>query len=526
MADATDSGWVYNPTSGGGGGDAGGYGPPVWVNVFTGEQRSADPVMGGDQAPQTNYDISNLPNQTVANFEGTPTQFADAQGNLQAILTRGGIEPISKYNVIATPGQPVTVNTPIQAVNSENQLLFVNPSDPSNPTTANTGIPYASGTLADKVMLNQPAPSGGVIDAKFINAVEIAGMLAVTGGAGASLLDAIGVGSGALVGETGMTAAQLSSLSGEMGANAAAGANTLGGVAGLLQTAGVSTETAAAIAPYVSGAGKGALTSALSGGNPLTGALTGGIAGGLSPYISSALVDNADLSKGTADIISKGTTGAASGAVSGLMSGTDVGTGAAKGGLISAGTEVFGQLIGGAPADKQGGGEGIPPDVNAVAQGAADGKYQLDEFGNIKYDENGKPIPVEVDPDAIKTSKELTSLAKSLASPLISQEVSKLFGTSAPSSTSASSSGTAQSTQLPSYLASTAPSASYGGATYSGPASTQGQPGSQALAQALRVGDPSNAGTSVESPSEGTGANQNVWNTASLRVKDETGSQV
>jgi hypothetical protein len=51
---------------------------------------------------------------------------------------------------------------------------------------------------------------------------------------------------------------------------------------------------------------------------------------------------------------------------------------------------------------------------------------------------------------------------------------------------------------------------------------TQGATGTQALAQALRVGDP---GAAIESPDQGTGTQKNVWNQASLRVKDETGSE-
>ena len=48
----------------------------------------------------------------------------------------------------------------------------------------------------------------------------------------------------------------------------------------------------------------------------------------------------------------------------------------------------------------------------------------------------------------------------------------------------------------------------------------QASPGSQALGQALRTGDP---GAAIADPETG-GPQQNVWNQASLRVKDETGS--
>ena len=60
------------------------------------------------------------------------------------------------------------------------------------------------------------------------------------------------------------------------------------------------------------------------------------------------------------------------------------------------------------------------------------------------------------------------------------------------------------------------PTAAYLGGGTGGAATT----GSAALAQALRIADP---GAPLFG-SEGTGQRQNVWNTESLRYKDETGS--
>ena len=74
-----------------------------------------------------------------------------------------------------------------------------------------------------------------------------------------------------------------------------------------------------------------------------------------------------------------------------------------------------------------------------------------------------------------------------------------------------------------------------GGATYqptAGGATTQpigeptlgiGAPGSAALGQALRIGS-GEPGAPIESPGGGESATRPVWNIASLRVKDETGS--
>jgi hypothetical protein len=96
-------------------------------------------------------------------------------------------------------------------------------------------------------------------------------------------------------------------------------------------------------------------------------------------------------------------------------------------------------------------------------------------------------------------------LAAALSGPFVAQNVSNLF---APQ-TSAGTTGGGDAGGPTSQLVGTAP--------------TTGQPapGSAALGQALRIGDP---GAPVESPGGGESSRQPVWNLASLRVKDETGS--
>ena len=93
-------------------------------------------------------------------------------------------------------------------------------------------------------------------------------------------------------------------------------------------------------------------------------------------------------------------------------------------------------------------------------------------------------------------------LASALSGPFISQDVSNLF---APQKSAGTTGSGSQSTQLV------------------GTAPTTGQPapGSAALGQALRIGDP---GAPIESPGGGETSKQPVWNIASLRTKDETGS--
>ena len=158
--------------------------------------------------------------------------------------------------------------------------------------------------------------------------------------------------------------------------------------------------------------------------------------------------------------------------------------------------------------------------------------YVVDEEGMFVYDEKGNPVLTE---DA-KTSAKLADIAEKTArgfgGAYIKQNLSSLFDPQP--TTGQDRTSTTTRTQTPGY---TTPSTGYTptGQTYQvgstggyspSTATTTGQsgqtPGSQALAQALRVGDP---GDSIESPA-GLGQQQNVWNTASLRVKDETGSEV
>jgi hypothetical protein len=269
----------------------------------------------------------------------------------------------------------------------------------------------------------------------------------------------------------------------------------------------------------VTGAAAGAGQAELAGTDPWTGAFSGALAGGVGSAVSGAV--GGLLPEGTPDALKAGVKGATSGFTSAELKGKSLEqalAAGAAGGITGAATSAL-----------------FPQGFLGSDSGATE--YQVDEEGNPILDDAGKPIPTQASADA-KTQSELASIAekgiRGLGGAYIGQNVSSLFAPSSPATAASSSSKgystpaptySASGTQLPSYISSTAPSG-YGGATTTGQSTTQGQPGSQALAQALRVGDPSNAGTSVESPSQGTGSQQNVWNTASLRFKDETGSDV
>jgi len=481
--------------------------PAYWRDANSGAIKNADPVQYSGVSP---VDTNTLPGQTAKNYEGTPTQFYDAQGNLKGVLidtVRAGLgakegslilDPAS-LGLALKPGETASINSAMQQRNDQGQLLFIDPNT-GETTIYNTGVPAETGsTLKDLMYINDPGKRGGQIPKDTQLAAQIAVAIAAP------------------------------YLAPEL----------LAGVSMALEGMGLSAEVAAAAAPTVIEAGKGALTSALSGGNIVTGTLTGGVIGGLAPYmneaISTSLTDT--LGKSAADVVAKSVTGAISGSLSGALGTTGALAGAERGGLTGALNEILGQGIGGVSGVRDTSGSDVSAfnqdPIGLIASGAIDPpEFQYDEFGNVLLDDQGKPVPVldtaKEDAATAKSDKELASLAKTVAQPLISKELSSLLGignstataatAATPSSSVTPSTPPIKQTATGSFAYPTQPSYSSGG--YS--SGTQPSPGSQALAQALNIGDP---GKAIESPT-GPGQQQNVWNTASLRVKDETGSEI
>ena len=313
-----------------------------------------------------------------------------------------------------------------------------------------------------------------------------------------------------------------------------------------LMTLGLSAESAQAAAPVLVGAAKSALTSALSGGNVLTSAATGGVTGGIAPYISDAISGSLSdvLDKASADILAKGISGALSGGATGAIGGTNALVGAEVGGFSGALNEILGQGIGGVSGVKDTSGSNISTfnqdPIGLIATGAIDPpQYQYDAFGNVLLDEQGNPVPVldtaKEDAAAAKSDKEITSAAKSVLSPYISKTLTGLFGISSTNLSDQLVSGTSSSSKSPysslaqqtsTRLSSPQQRAASSSYNYGTGVQTQASPGSQALSQALGVGAPSlgTSGTAGETEDPSTGGTpQNVWNQASLRVKDSTG---
>lgn len=304
----------------------------------------------------------------------------------------------------------------------------------------------------------------------------------------------------------------------------AVGVDAIGTTVSLIE-AGAAPEVAAgiasAVAPTVAGAATGAVAGAtqaeLSGGDPWQGAFQGAASGAVGGAVSSGV--GGVLPEGTPEAVKAGVKGAASGFTSAELKGKSLDQALATG-LISGGTAGLTSAL--FPSGFLGG-------------GATSEDYVTDEEGNIVYDEKGNPQLTDDAKTTAKLSDIAEKTAKGFGGAYISQNLSSLFAPQ-PTTGGGTSKTTSTTTRTPTPGYST-PSTQYSptGQTYQvgstggyspSTATTTGQagetPGSQALAQALRIGDP---GSSIESPA-GEGQQQNVWNTASLRVKDETGSDV
>jgi len=301
----------------------------------------------------------------------------------------------------------------------------------------------------------------------------------------------------------------------------AVGIDALGTTIGLIE-AGAAPEIAAGIASAVAPTIGGAVTGAVSGGvnaeisgnDPWEGAFQGALAGGVGSAVSGAV--GGLLPEGTPGPVSAGVKGAASGFTSAQLKGQDLEE-SLQTGLISGGTAGLTSAL-------------MPAGFLSGGQTAED--YVTDEEGMFVYDSKGNPVLTEDAKAAAKLSDLAEKTVRGYGGAYIKQNLSGLFADSPKDTTSSAPTKGFTSTGVterpgtstgatPSY-SKTGTGALYdGGSVASTGQGSQGQPGSQALAQALRIGDP---GAAIESPSQGTGDQQSVWNTASLRFKDETGS--
>jgi len=196
--------------------------------------------------------------------------------------------------------------------------------------------------------------------------------------------------------------------------------------------------------------------------------------------------------------------GAITGGITAGVTGGDVGQGILFGGVGGAAGGAVGFETKAALE-----GEGLEPStvagiskgVGTTVGGTASGVLQGQPFGKALEQGAISGLATGLSTGIAGEGKDITSQAeRGLISTSISQGLGSALGLNQPSSPTQTAS---------SYVPSTTTTTGQGGVT----------PGSQALGQALRV-DP----TATLGGGDQTSTPQNVWNVASLRVKDETGA--
>jgi hypothetical protein len=250
------------------------------------------------------------------------------------------------------------------------------------------------------------------------------------------------------------------------------------------------------------------------------------------PMVGAAIMEGMGVvgaSAATTAAVGAAAIGGSTSAVNAAIQGKDV-DGILKAGAIGAASSAAGSVVGGAVGEgvtgATGGPVAIASDVGptlganapgAIARGAASGAtsgFTRAQLSGQNLDQSGKQAAVGGATGAVTSaigqgvqagggSPEDIRLASALSGPFVAQNVSNLFAPQKSFETTGRGGATTQEL---------------------GTAPTTGQPapGSAALGQALRIGDP---GSPVESPGGGEAASKPVWNLASLRVKDETGSE-
>ena len=219
-------------------------------------------------------------------------------------------------------------------------------------------------------------------------------------------------------------------------------------------------------------------------------------------------VNAAVAGKNVEGILEAGAIGAASGAIGSEVAGA-VGGGEQAGPFLDAsGNVVQGPSTGATELLGTSGGK----IAGSAAGGAASG-FTRGQLSGQNLEQSGKQAAIGGATGAVTSAigegfkghggdASDARLASALSGPFIAQDVSNLF-------TPQKSAGTTGRGGLTTQEVGTAPTTG------------QGAPGSAALGQALRIGDP---GAPIESPGGGEASKQPVWNIASLRTKDETGS--
>jgi hypothetical protein len=224
------------------------YTPPYWVDVNSGETKAVgQPVEYTGVNP---VDPNTLAQHVGPNFQGTPTQFYDEQGNLKGILvdaisaglnTREGeliIDPAS-LGLALKPGETASLDSKIQQRNEQGQFLFIDPLT-GGTTIYNTGIPAETGRTVKDVLYINERKYGGQIPADTVQGALLLASMMATGGVGSALMNAAGIGS--LSTGSALADAAIRSALMQGGKTALTGGN----LEAILKSAGIGAATSAA----------------------------------------------------------------------------------------------------------------------------------------------------------------------------------------------------------------------------------------------------------------------------------------
>ena len=370
------------------------YNAPYYIDVNSGDRKEVgQPVQYTGVTP---VDPNTLAQHVGPNFQGTPTQFYDEQGNLKGILvdavraglnTREGeliLDPMS-LGLALKPNETASLNSQIQQRNEQGQLLFIDPNT-GGTTIYNTGVPAETGSTVKDLLYINERKYGGQIPADTAQAALMFAAALATGGAGGALLEGLGLGAGAagagltateaaaLMGGTLSEAGAAATMGGQLasqginwGAAATAAAKTaainaavtaaqggnigdvlkagaLGAVTGGAGVAGAGLLGGGALAQIGTQTAIATAIAAARGQDPLQAALSGAITATLSSVIPAGTADVLNGAGITDPSIQKAINSAISSSVVAAVRGGDVGTAAIMGAVNSALTSVAGMI--------------------------------------------------------------------------------------------------------------------------------------------------------------------------------------
>jgi hypothetical protein len=227
------------------------YNAPYYLDVNSGETKAVgQPVQATGLTP---VDPNTLAQHVGPNFQGTPTQFYDEQGNLKGVLvdavraglnTREGeliLDPMS-LGLALKPGEKASLNSALQQRNEQGQLLFIDPNT-GGTTIYNTGVPAKTGSTVKDLLYINERKYGGQIPADTVQGALLLASMMATGGVGGALMNAAGLGAGAgLTTGSALADAAIQSALMQGGKTALSG----GDLEAILKSAGIGAVTSAA----------------------------------------------------------------------------------------------------------------------------------------------------------------------------------------------------------------------------------------------------------------------------------------